>query len=593
LFIRVRMLAECSYNDRYYEAGKEYPLTNKEYSALAQACEIIKGNVKFFNYKRILVVIDHGIGNIILKTPMLKKLRQLYPESIINVMVGRMGYKTVLEGLPFIDKIYSKESICFDSSYDLVINSLPSGISLTGIKGKVITGEQMWYIQGHEVEANMKILLSLGWDGDDIPKQSIAVDKVDFPAGKYIGISAGYGEESYWKIKNWGYNKFGELVTLLLAEYPDYKVLIFGREKDGNVLKYCKSDRVISCVDKYTIRQTAYVISLCEFMIANDTGLGHIASAVGVRIYSVFGPTSRIKNRPYTGGIVISREDLDCEPCQFTVRWPGCRGRKCMDITAKEVFNVIKKKQNRRFDLGVLICTYDRYEFLLTTLNSYILCKNLVNIKFCIVDDGSCDEYVDAAIMAFKNALPVSCMLEVVKHGSNYGKAKYGETMREGVEALKDCPYILFSPDDIVVNPWLFDVVRESIKLLTINIRAISHMADERAENGRYMKPQYRPIEKYNNFYKYVVHTDGFLSLLSRESMAEVNFNHSHDDSGSGVWTALNRQFAQKGWKQLRLNESLCFHFGNIKSRMNAGERAIHPLRSVRFNLNRKPEVLK
>jgi heptosyltransferase-2 len=205
----------------------------------------------------------------------------------------------------------------------------------------------MWFVYGHEVDANMKILLILGWDGRNIPNPCMAVDKVDFPAGKYIGISAGYGDEDYWKIKNWGHNKYAELIKLLLIEYPGYKVLILGKGKDRKVLDHIKSDRVIDCVDKYTIRQSAYIVSLCDFMVANDTGLGHIASAIGIRIYSIFGATSRIKNRPYKNGVVIAREDLDCAPCQYTHRWPGCKNRSCMNMSVKEVFNAIKSKQKK------------------------------------------------------------------------------------------------------------------------------------------------------------------------------------------------------------------------------------------------------
>jgi len=65
------------------------------------------------------------------------------------------------------------------------------------------------------------------------------------------------------------------------------------------------------------LREAAYLISQCKMFIGNDGGLAHVAAATGVPTFVLFGPSSDVKNKPYTSNSHVVAIDLPCRPCQF------------------------------------------------------------------------------------------------------------------------------------------------------------------------------------------------------------------------------------------------------------------------------------
>ena len=62
--------------------------------------------------------------------------------------------------------------------------------------------------------------------------------------------------------------------------------------------------------------ESAYVASRLDVMVANDTGMSHIAEAVGTDVIALFGPTSRelgyFPSRPTSRVLELP---LPCRPC--------------------------------------------------------------------------------------------------------------------------------------------------------------------------------------------------------------------------------------------------------------------------------------
>jgi heptosyltransferase II len=69
------------------------------------------------------------------------------------------------------------------------------------------------------------------------------------------------------------------------------------------------------------------LLSLCTFLVTNDSGPMHIAAAEGVPLVSVFGPTNPRTTSPWTALAKIVRVDVDCSPC---MRRECDRGHECM-----------------------------------------------------------------------------------------------------------------------------------------------------------------------------------------------------------------------------------------------------------------------
>ena len=60
--------------------------------------------------KKIFVVKQGGIGDVIIATPILAELKKLYPDSYLTLMVFPNAVDLVA-GLPFIDEVYPKYSV--------------------------------------------------------------------------------------------------------------------------------------------------------------------------------------------------------------------------------------------------------------------------------------------------------------------------------------------------------------------------------------------------------------------------------------------------------------------------------------------------
>ena len=466
----------------------------------------------------------------------------------------------------------------------------------------------MWYIRGHEVEANMRILEMLGWNDGVIPHPYIPTQEVKgWKKGKYIGICAGFGGADYWKIKNWGYKRFAKLIELLLGEemFKDYKIIVFGVGKDAEVLEWFPDMRklkgegksVINAVDKYNIQESAWLVQQCDFLVCNDTGLGHVASAVGTKTYSIFGATSVVKNHPYRFNNVI-RKGLSCQPCQFTQKWTRCNHRNCMNISPKDVFQAITDNESKsgEYEIGIVMSTFDRYELLYATLHSLNCSFKEINtkIKLVVIDDGSMDADVDKALQEFEQKKSNANLdVKVIQHWKNYGKKNYSRTLREGVDECAGCKYILFMPDDIVMNQSLFAVILKSRKYFNKEIKGINFMTDDRATRQVARRFNYENKGKLDDFFHYVDWTDGFLAFFEYDTIAGLKFENEASEEGSNLWPVLNNQMLENKYRQIRLNESLCLHIGNLGSKMNTEERKFMPIRSINVNLFDIPEILK
>jgi len=71
------------------------------------------------------------------------------------------------------------------------------------------------------------------------------------------------------------------------------------------------------------LRTVAAALAEADLVVSNDSGIGHLAAAVGTTVVSLFGPTAPAEVRPFGGGPVVT-SPLECSPCIADLR-PGPR----------------------------------------------------------------------------------------------------------------------------------------------------------------------------------------------------------------------------------------------------------------------------
>lgn len=163
-----------------------------------------------------------------------------------------------------------------------------------------------------------------------------------------IGLCNGFfGEASVnWSRKAWPH--FEELVVLINEFFnKEVEIILLGKgsgeckwAKDIESIMESRGYMVKNLVDRLPVIATIRKVAKLDMLVSTDTGLMHIADALGVPLVVMFGSTLASKNGPYRKAksrLVHSLEG--CSPCQSTYRFHICDDFVCMkNIPPSDVF---------------------------------------------------------------------------------------------------------------------------------------------------------------------------------------------------------------------------------------------------------------
>jgi len=200
----------------------------------------------------------------------------------------------------------------------------------------------------HTVEIYLEALKPLGIETGRVPP-AVVVPPGELGAaiarlgtGNLLGVCPG-GSSPH---KMWGRQRFAALVDLLAA--GGSRVVVVGGECDRAeveaVAGAARAGAPLTFIGDGA-GAVAAALALCEVVVSNDSGLMHLAGAVGAKVVGIFGPTSPdLGFAPLAPGAVVSR-DAPCSPCSYHGNRP-CRLSRafCLeDIEPGEVYAVVRR----------------------------------------------------------------------------------------------------------------------------------------------------------------------------------------------------------------------------------------------------------
>ena len=71
----------------------------------------------------------------------------------------------------------------------------------------------------------------------------------------------------------------------------------------------------INLTGKTTLSEVIDLLSCVDCVVTNDSGLMHVAAAVGCKVIVIYGSTSPAFTPPLTDNAIILKTQLDCQPC--------------------------------------------------------------------------------------------------------------------------------------------------------------------------------------------------------------------------------------------------------------------------------------
>lgn len=309
--------------------------------------------------KKIYIWVSNGIGNLIQMTPSIEACKRMGYSIHAGVDTTYNRHRPLLDILSrseFIDRVVRFPSDHFDPGeyshlvYFRTQEKSPVTKIIEDHKDGLVYDIPNWRVsKSHETWYFMQLPYDLGYRGKT-PKLYCPVDN-DFlvPREKIISIAPGCLSSPEWTKKKWDGKKWSQLIQSILFFYDDIHLYILGgsgeREESEEILSRVSygSDRIHNYTGELNILQTSKILSSSLMTISVDSGLSHIAAAVGSYLIVIFGPTLISKNKPFTDKISVISMDMDCSPCQGTKLFKECRDNICMKmVDVGDVFNEIR-----------------------------------------------------------------------------------------------------------------------------------------------------------------------------------------------------------------------------------------------------------
>jgi heptosyltransferase-2 len=144
--------------------------------------------------------------------------------------------------------------------------------------------------------------------------------------------------------KRWPAAYFGELAKSLAAD--GYQVWVLGSPNESALAAEIvgAAGPGIRDLTSDNLRNAILALKLARAVVSNDSGLVHVAAAIGTPTIGIFGPTSPWHWAPLNplAAVIETRTEVPCRPCHK----PNCRmvHHRCMrDIGAAEVLMALRR----------------------------------------------------------------------------------------------------------------------------------------------------------------------------------------------------------------------------------------------------------
>ena len=118
----------------------------------------------------------------------------------------------------------------------------------------------------------------------------------------------------YGPAKCWPLEHFTELARLL--DEAGFAVWVLGSDKDAAAGgEISAAGHATNLCGRTSLEDVIDILALCQQVVSNDSGLMHVAAAVGCHVHGIYGSSSPRFTPPLTVERHIHHLDLDCSPC--------------------------------------------------------------------------------------------------------------------------------------------------------------------------------------------------------------------------------------------------------------------------------------
>ncbi|OCH18591.1 lipopolysaccharide heptosyltransferase II [Aliivibrio logei] len=314
---------------------------------------------------KILIIGPSWVGDMVMSQSLYITLKQQHPEAIIDVMAPAWC-KPILERMPEVNQAiemplghgdidllgrrrigkklkannYTHAYICPNSAKSALIPWFADIPTRVGWKGEMRYGllndlrpnkkSFQYMVERYVALAHPKSEMinseSLGGlDNLPHPKLSIDADVQQTTLNKFslsvtkpvLGLCPG---AEFGPAKQWPVEHYAAVANEMINQ--GYQVWLFGSAKDKETTENIKSlvdsnnqHCVFNLAGETSLIEAVDLLAACKTVVSNDSGLMHVAAAVGCHVVGVYGSTSPKYTPPLAKKVDIVSTDIECRPC--------------------------------------------------------------------------------------------------------------------------------------------------------------------------------------------------------------------------------------------------------------------------------------
>ena len=182
-----------------------------------------------------------------------------------------------------------------------------------------------------------------------LPLPTLTADKVNaeqtllklgmtLPTAPILGLCPG---AEYGEAKRWPAEHYAEVANAAISK--GWQVWLFGSDKDipvTNTINQLTQHQCVNLGGKTKLGEAIDLMSLCQTIVSNDSGLMHVAAALNKKLIAIFGSSDPYHTPPMHPHAVIQYLKLECSPC-FKRECPLGHLNCLRDISAQSVIPMV------------------------------------------------------------------------------------------------------------------------------------------------------------------------------------------------------------------------------------------------------------
>ncbi len=278
---------------------------------------------------RSLVACGDGVGNVIQATPLIRALVEIGHLVEVYCCGSPRGTEDLLCDLGVVRASVDPVAFAgrrFDHGFRTFCAAWPERASFK------------WrHNRPHPVSAGLgearnefEMARKVGYRGDMPPTSCAHDERASLSQlGKYVAVCDGSKNKPGPFGRSKRYPAMRAAVACALQELGDEWSAVLVGSKDDGVLG---DSLAVDMRGRGSLLHQAGIIAGASVFLGNDSGLTHVAAALGVPTVVLFGPSHVSKNLPPANArAILADVDLACRPCIYRKdgKWKTC-GHECM-----------------------------------------------------------------------------------------------------------------------------------------------------------------------------------------------------------------------------------------------------------------------